>query len=214
MKTKTNPGYSIVSEWGSEAAAKKALGVARKKGGASGLAYKQQFGKHLLVKSKRRNPGEEDAAAMYEEFHGRAPEFIEEIDYQSHSRVHMAELGQLKVLVIALPSGEAYKLSFKGVVVACSPNGGQLYFVKGDQNVDLEVLGLGDTLPKDQIDLGECRRIEYETQKGFHDFLDVDYWHNFGEEDGRFPTLHFDVLNRALYLSGGAYQVRPEGIVN
>lgn len=206
--------FSIVSSWPTMAAAQKALRTAKD----AKLKVRRVFGKFSVVKPKAkvraRNSSDAAAAEMYKKFHGRAPDYIEEIDVPNNQRVHMAECGKLRHLHVVTGNGDGVKFTFKGVKVCCSPDGGQLYLVKGDQRLDLEALGLAETLPKDHLDIGLITRIEYETQKGFHDFEDVEYWHKFGEEDGRLPTLHFDVLNKLCYISGGGYQVRPEGIVN
>lgn len=161
-----------------------------------------------------RNSSDAEAAEMYRKFHGRDAKFIEEIDVSNNQRVHMAECGKLRHLHVVTVNGQGVKLSFRGVKVCCSPNGGQLYTIGGDQQLDLDALGLAGTLPKDSLVIGVLTRIEYETRKGFHDFQDVDYWHKFGEVDGRLPTLNFDTLNSLCFISGGGYQVRPEGIVN
>ena len=201
--------------------AKKALRLAKN----SRLKVRRVFGKFSVIRPgaggaaaggrrRARNSSDSEAAAMYETFHGREAQFIEEIDVSNNQRVHMAELGRLRHLDVLLEDGSGVKLTFRGVMVCCSPNGGQLYIIRGDQKLDLKFLDLADTLPKDQVDIGRVVRIDYETQKGFHDFADVDYWHKFGELDGRFPSLHFDLLNQSCYISGGGYQVKAEGIIN
>ena len=67
---------------------------------------------------------------------------------------------------------------------------------------------------KDMIELGPCMYIEYYTVKGFHDFEPTNYWHLFGEEDEIRPILCYDRLNKQLFLMGGNYTVKYEGIVN
>jgi hypothetical protein len=80
--------------------------------------------------------------------------------------------------------------------------------------VDLAVFGLDKHLPKDHVTLGPVAKIAYFTSKAFHDFTPSVYEHQFGEDSGVLPLLHYDVRNKRLYMTGGSYQVRPEGIVD
>ena len=97
--------------------------------------------------------------------------------------------------------------------LACTPNGGQLYFVGGDQSIDLAALRI-DAEGKDHADVGEVLLVSYLTKKGFHNFEPIEYGHNFGEDGGILPTLHYDTRNKLLYLSGGSYVVTDAGIEN
>lgn len=163
---------------------------------------------------RRRGKNPADAAkALYEKFHGRPSTRATDHQVARHYHAHLAELGKLLWLVVKLPTGKS-KLLFKGVTLASSEDGGQLYFVGGDQSIDLRRVGLAKDLPKDHVALGEAIQIGYHTKKGFHNFEPIDYFHKFGEEGGRRPVLHYDVNSKLLYLTGGSYQVRPEGIVN
>jgi hypothetical protein len=163
-------------------------------------------------KAGRRNPDE--AAAMYERFHGRGPgrtiEYSEELQY----RDNLAELGKLLELRFRLDGvREPVPLfEFGPCQVTCTPDGTNIYFVGGRQAVDLAQIGIDSD--KDYVELGECTYVKYLTKKGFHAFEPVEYWHKFGEEDGVRPVLAYDTVNRALFLVGGNYQCKPEGIVN
>jgi hypothetical protein len=169
---------------------------------------------------KRRNPprrpngsGEEAAARLSEQFHGRPAHAIRDLEGERIERRVLAELGRLIELRVHLAEYTALKP--RGVRLACNPEGTQLYFEGGDQALDLKALGIaGDQANKDHVDLGVCDYIAYETRKGFHDFARVDYWHKLGEVSKIRPTLHYDTLNELLYLSGGNYHVKPEGIVD
>jgi hypothetical protein len=90
----------------------------------------------------------------------------------------------------------------------------QLYIVGGNQNVDglLEDLGCDPT--KELCDLGNVYLIEYFTQKRFDNYDPVHYWHHFGEVSGERPRLMFNRNYKKLYLVGGEYVVRAEGIDN
>lgn len=154
------------------------------------------------------------AAALSESFHGRPVRKVREITEKIEEPVNLADLGRLVELQI-LDGRHVLELEFgPGVRVGCTPDGGQIYFVGGDQEIALEKLGLARWLPKDHVTLGPVAKIAYYTSKVFHDFELIIYKHEFGDERGVMPLLHYDVRNKLLYLTGGSYQVRPEGITN
>lgn len=164
----------------------------------------------------KKNPEEADmtaAAAMYEQFHGREAERIIEHDEQHAYRSELAELGNLLELKFKIPGGHVLLDDFgKSCQVACTPDGLNIYFVGGRQTVNLDQIEIESD--KDYVELGECTLIRYFTKKGFHNFDPINYWHRFGEEDGIKPMLAYDAQNEKLFLIGGNYQARPEGIVN
>jgi len=163
----------------------------------------------------RRNPDTLEAAqAKFEEFHQKRPSRIVEIDQTFYYPENYAELGKLKELRFDLDENNAdFPLtSFRGTKAVCTPDGANIYFLEGDQAIDFEALNISSD--KDMVALGPCTYICYHTVKGFHDFEPIDYWHRFGEEDEVYPVLAYDRLNKALFLIGGNYRVRPEGIVN
>jgi len=169
-------------------------------------------------KRARNNPDKEEKAAgkLSAKFHGRKPRKITDITTERVERYALAELGRLIELAVILPSGRSVLLEFTGrrPRVASSPEGGQLYFEGGDQALDLQKLGLSKQLPKDHLEIGAVHKIVYHTSKKFHDFEPGDYVHEFAEEGGQLPTLAYDALNKRLFLIGGTYQTRPEGIRN
>jgi hypothetical protein len=183
-------------------------------GASVALPYVKKFltGK----KNGKRNPGEE-AAAMYETFHGKPATGFREYTVKRHFHKYLANCGRLLYLDVALFAKKGgLRLKPRGVSVDTTETGGQLYFnadAASAMEVDLSEFGLAGTT-KDFVDLGECFEIAYHTSKDFHDFEPTDYWHKFGEESGVFPTLSYDVRNRRLYLTGGNYQVKREGIVD
>lgn len=177
-------------------------------------ADRSAFAKQLAA-GRRRNP--ETAAEMFEAFHGRPPAgertITEEVRYP-HS---LADCGSLVELVAVFMDGEkAAVIAFrgKGVRVATTPNGKEIHFVGGDQELDLQTLRLQDQDGKPNVLVGYAHTIAYHTSKHFHNFEPSDYEHEFGEETGEKPLLAYDPRSRKLYLVGGAYEVRPEGIVN
>lgn len=165
-------------------------------------------------KAKRRHNQEGDAATMYETFHGKAPRRIVEYDELVNFPQHFAELGRLVELKIDLDSANRKFpfTSFGDCKVVCTPDGANIYFVGGDQRVDLDNLEIASD--KDMVELGPCVYICYHTRKDFHEFAPIDYYHEFGEENGIKPVLAYDRLNKKLFLIGGDYRVKREGIVN
>ena len=168
-------------------------------------------------KRKRRNSQNSmsGAKAMFEQFHGKPAGRI--IDYEQVYRYpdKFAEIGlPLRELRFDLDThNRDFPLSdFGRCQVVTTPDGTNIYFLGGDQKIDFDALNISSD--KDFVELGPCTYIEYHTVKGFHDFEPTDYRHRFGEEDGVQPVLAYDRRNHTLFLIGGAYRVRPEGIVN
>jgi hypothetical protein len=167
------------------------------------------------TKKRRRNPDELDQAEQkFQEFHGKPASRILEYDEMHSYRENFAEMGKLIELRFNLNAANMdFPLThFADCQAVCTPDGANIYFIGGDQRVDFEALEIASD--KDMVELGSCTYISYRTVKGFHDFEPTSYWHRFGEEDGILPLLTYDRLNRNLFLIGGNYRVRPEGIVN
>jgi hypothetical protein len=173
-------------------------------------------GKSHKNSRRRRNEGDsiEGASALYQKFHQKPPSSISEFEYETKYRAHFAELGKLIELRIFLdPANPNFAFTgFGSCKVVSTADGENIYFIGGDQSIDLAALNISST--KDYVELGACHYISYFTKKGFHDFEPTTYWHEFGEEDGIFPGLVYDRLNQRLFLTSGNYRVRPEGIVN
>jgi hypothetical protein len=193
--------------------------VAREIVSKTPAGLRSRFSKQLAAR-RRANPSEADleaAARMYAKFHGKEPGHVTTVDQLRVTPGVLADCGRLVELVFKRPGfvREVYPFPESGagqVRVATTGDGGQLYFVGGDQELDLR--GGGFTLPKDHLALGECVSIAYHTSKDFHNFKPSDYEHKFGEEGGRKPEGGYDVHSKRLYLVGGDYRVRREGIVN
>ncbi len=178
----------------------------------------------------KRNPDLSAEEEMYKIFHGRAPQHTIEHDELIEIRSKFAEMGKLLELRFdfdgvtpqhpeprgaqepVLSEAEIPVLDFGGAQAVCTADGTNIYFLGGNQHIDLSHLGIESD--KDYIELGPCTFIKYFTRKGFHNFDPVEYWHRFGEEDGIRPVLAYDSLNRKLFLIGGNYRVKAEGITN
>jgi hypothetical protein len=157
-----------------------------------------------------------ESAELYEAFHGKPS--TETLVYEDtiESPDSFAVLGELIEMKVATVTGKDATLSgFGGAVLASNDAGTQLYIVGGDQALDLDSLAFSPAAQaKDSITVGILYEITYRTEKQFHKFELTEYFHQLGEETGEQPTLIYDVVNAQLSVSGGAYEVKPEGIVN
>ena len=181
----------------------------------------------LGMKNKRkricRNP-EEDAAQMYEKFHGKPSTGEVAVEEQVHEHEHLATLGVLINMVVAtlsgfeatigLPEKEAAKLSFDestadpdAMYLATNEEGTQLYIVGGDQSLDLSALKMAD-FERDDMVVGQLLELTYRTKKKFDAFKLVDYYHELGEETGDIPLLRYEPRSEHLYISGGKYKIK------
>jgi len=157
------------------------------------------------------------AAEMYAKFHGRESgetlRFHEEEEYEAD----LAVLGTMVELKVATLTRKDVVIDFTNcnVVLAANESGDQLYFVGGDQSLDLKAMAFtGDKANKTLVAIGTAYELTYRTEKGFDKFKLTDYYHEIGEETGFQPILTYDSLNRTLSIVGGEYKVKPEGIVN
>ncbi len=171
-----------------------------------------------------KNPSQtEQAADLYSEFHGREATGIDTYNLPDAPPATLAKLGSLVELQTKRLNGWKWgelTLSGRGINLAASPSGRQLYFIGGDQKLcrgDLTRLGADNS--RELCDLGDCMYIAYRAKKDQVDGIESDYEHSFGEESGRRPRLIYDQRNRKmprLYLVGGEYHLdeASRGIVN
>lgn len=180
----------------------------------SSIARSARLRSKLNPRRRRNHTDDEiDAAAkLSEKFHGRPASRVRTVETLEYQPDTLADLGSLKELHVETPRGGRLLEFGSGVRLACTPDGRQLYIVGGDQEIDLAALELPE---RANVEIGELVRVVYHTRKGFHDFAPTDYVHEMGEgRGGRRPTLGYDALNHQLFVLGGTYSVRPEGIVN
>lgn len=169
----------------------------------------------------RKNP-DDASAELYEEFHGKPSEQLTEYVYEEHEHDSLAQLGELISVTVLTTTGYEAKIdapSIDGpvndVVQLCSSEDRrQLYFVGGNQAIDVDALGFGDSDIKDLMVIGVLTQVEYCTKKKFHKFKPVDYYHELGEETGQQPILLYDPISQLMKVAGGAYEVKDVGIVN
>ena len=178
---------------------------------------KKKTKKKKVAPRRRRNFA--SAEDLYEKFHGKKPRGAKDTglpvaDYDSHPK--LAQLGRMVSLTVQQPGGKPQQISWgkrEAPDLASEPNGNQLYVVGGAQQLDPKVF-VG-AKPKNGIwDLGFGVQVEYFTQKHFDDFQPVTYFHDLGEETGVQPRIKYDARKKRIHFVGGAYKVKPEGIVN
>lgn len=164
--------------------------------------------------ARKRNGSElESAATMFKKFHGKQATKVKTVQQLRVTPSVLADCGRMVDIVVAVGTGEGKRLPFRGTRLGVTGEGGQLYFVGGDQAINLKQFPHVSP-SKDQVDIGEVVTICYHTSKDFHNFEPSDYEHEFGEEGGARPLLAYDVRSKRLYLIGGDYVVKREGIVN
>ena len=180
-------------------------------------------------KLKNSANGREEATTLSEGFHGRKPDYIEDIIEIERYRTDLAHLGDLVEFEIldytgrrVIPINFAEHDSDSHVSVASTPDRMQLILSGGDQSIDLESFSdLSDNEKrKDYVCIGEVFSISYFTDKHHltgpkYQADGTEYIHKFGEEEnGQRPELMYDRLNNRMILIGGSYEVRDEGIYN
>ena len=101
-----------------------------------------------------------------------------------------------------------------GVQVASAPDGHQLYFIGGNQNIESQLDNFGSDEAKDFVELGAAIKLTYRARKSMDDFKLVDYYHHLGEETNEPPFAFYDRLKRRIFLVGGRYRVEAPGIIN
>lgn len=164
-----------------------------------------------------RNP-QESSAALYETFHQKAPERIDEYEEHVHYHGWLAELGEMREIKVDLvymdPPKQATIEFEPGTKLGCSEDGRQLYLVGGDQSLDLKALGFNRDWIRDYMLIGVLSELTYRTKKGFDKFEVIDYYHEVGEDTGDLPILAYDNMNQQLMIIGGKYRVEHDGIIN
>ena len=187
--------------------------------GLSALSNLKDLG-GLVPKAKRRKRNYADAADLYTKFHGRGPHGTIDTKLPIADYDGNKELGQLGKLVSLTIDGHGFfrkKISWgsrEAPDLAATPNGKQLYFVGGNQDLSDALESLPIDNRGNRVTLGAAYQIEYFTQKGFDNFQPVTYYHDLGEETGHRPRVVYDKRKKRIHLVGGAYVVKPEGIVN
>lgn len=157
----------------------------------------------------RRNPGGEEAAQMYETFHGSEPKEIIEYQTRLGKSRDLAAIGDLIELDLPMID-KTVSFDGDGVILATDPEGTQLFVVGGDQDLS-DALDFAPGADKEFVDLGPIASITYRTRKSFDRFQVTDYVHELGEEGGEQPRLVYHALARHILIVGGDYSIAPPG---
>lgn len=183
----------------------------------------------LARKARRngKNPGNPESGAdrMYESFHGRKAEGETKVVEGFHQHEWLAPLGVWVNMRVATLRGDDAFLGTSDdaaksqdfdetaanedtVFLSSNEAGTQLYFVGGDQSVDLNRLKFTGDWVKDDMIIGVLYEITYRTKKKFDKFQLTDYFHHLGEETGDQPMLRYDPLSPHCYVTGGRYKIK------
>ena len=192
--------------------------------GAFGGGLDQKLGKAIGFKG---NPNTYTDRAYGNEFQKRGKEWYQRLSFRSPGFKGLradggfdpwekASTETVQMLVRMIKSGKVHKsnpepISTLTTLLTSNESGTQLYFVGGDQSLDLDSLKFSEVeQEKELITIGECFFVSYLTQKDFDKFEQICYEHELGEVSGVLPTLIYDRLNKRLMLSGGEYHIeRP-----
>lgn len=175
-------------------------------------------------KRKRKGNPPEQAKDMYEAFHGKPAESQVVVKEEFHKHEHLATLGVLVnfwVAPVTQPGkGVCIETSDADrdfdevggdadtVFLAANEDGTQLYFVGGDQSLDLDALKFKGDWVKDSMVIGVIYELTYRTRKKFDEFKLTEYYHELGEETGDQPMLVYDSLSPHCFISGGKYKIK------
>lgn len=182
---------------------------------------------------RKRNPKEE-AAELFEEFHGVPSKEVIEYVTKFHIHENLAGLGQLTELVFFTSGTKPERVILEdsdigdGVWLCGSEDRKQLYIL-GEVDIDLEQLGYRPEVDiKDAVELGRLTNVVYRTKKETHQLKLLDYDHRLGKRErwqvreghgpeinkkvGECPVLAYHPREKRLSIIGGQYLILPEGI--
>ncbi len=202
---------SVAHEFGNRSLTSQGKALAHARGRFPGI----KRGKGKLENGKWKSANPNDAAAMYETFQGKAATGATEVKEPAEPDAELAQLGELRGLLSSVRGHGDLELKFShgdAVKLASNAQGTQLYFIGGDQSIELR--GLPVDAGKRYVDLGEAKDITYRAAKAHSDFQASDWVHEFGEEGGTRPRLTYDRERQRLELAGGSYHVDAPGIIN
>lgn len=191
--------------------AKQRVDGLRKAYGSSGLRFIMQRDEVSNPK-RRKNQGGNGAAKLYTAFHGKEPKEVLEFQQDIIRRKDYAALG--KLIEMQLPEiRTAIDFAADDIILAANAEGTQLYLIGGNQNIDGLIPKVADD-SKDFVNLGELKKVVYRTRKDFDRYEEIDYGHPMGEGGYERPVVMYDKLNHQLYVAGGEYKIKHEGITH
>ena len=156
-----------------------------------------------------------EGVELYRDFHGMDPGEVIRVQESAEQRHEYVALGELVLISGKWVDGGTFQIESDGIQLASNPQGTQLYFIGGDQAGIMNYLAKsGADTSKDFIEIGKATRVVYQTRKEMDQYRVANYDHALGEKGGRPPLLFFDKIRRKMFLVGGTYRIKPEGIVN
>jgi hypothetical protein len=172
-------------------------------------------------KSARKNPRASTAAAkkLYRKFIGKPAQKVSPVrtKHPAARGQAVAKLGVVNYLKLRNPALQDGLVRFPGKqkpMLVSEASGRQYYFVGGNQDLG-KVPPVSKPNPGTSlVDLGEVSQIEYFERKAVEGFRPVNYYHIFGEENGKRPRLMYDRKSRQMHLVGGDYRTLANGINN
>jgi len=167
----------------------------------------------------------ESATEIYEGFHQQKLENVKVLDDPIAPAGDYAALGDFSVLAVKPgPRGQdaqVKEIGFPGrnVIVVSSTDRRQIYFVGADMHMTEAEIALFTDDASDMVMLGEARAVVYDAVKwhaaaGSVRGKNALYEHHFGDEGGAKPQAFYSRSKQRIFLRGGSYTVRDEGIVN
>lgn len=178
--------------------------------------------------ARRGNPelDERGASDLFKTFHG-VPSTgaldYEESFVEPDAYAELGDLIELWVIPIHGKGSKAIKIEAPNpdevgpnevVKLASSPEANQLYFIGGDQSLDVRAMGFTSREERSNMFIGVLAELTYRAKKKFHKLKLTDYYHKLGEESGNEPILIYDAHSEKMAVAGGNYEVRDVGIVD
>ncbi len=168
-----------------------------------------------ITKGYRGNPDQgAKAAQLYKDFHGKPSREVIRLhdallkagDYTALGNDPEFWLEPVTGDPAQWPKADIEFIKSDKVKLATDSRGKHLYIVGGNQKMPAELLRGLETDGR-IVNLGTCYGISYQTEKIFDSFQTTTYAHEFGEETGERPELHYDTETQRLLIVGGAYHI-------
>ncbi len=180
------------------------------------LAYKRE---------RQKNPAAA-AAEAFKDFHGYDSKEVVTIKKRIHYHKHLAAAGEFEGFLVKPISGaKPGAVHIPGAILAFNEKRNQLFIEGGNQSLtNDELKKFGVTTVHEHEVLGTILKVGYLTDKkhlGKHGGEAI-YDHTFRATNragrhvivkiARAPFLTYDVPNQQFGISGGSYDIKPEGI--
>jgi hypothetical protein len=191
--------------------------------------------------SRNSETGEGDGSNEYKQakriaelFHGRPVKEELTIEDKLVSPDWYAEIGPLAELRIKAFRGYPFRTAkfrffTKGdalIHLLTSPDGRQMYLRGGDQEIDLDSMGMGPESEwfRDMMSIGEVTYFAYLDGKKFHGFKMTEYTHKVGsaldwsgtrhiQKTNAKPVMIYDSLSKKISFAGGQGKVETDDLV-